>query len=365
MEEDLNSADLSNAPVPGRGRPGNTGHPLQIARLGTLRVALRFVLLLVVGMAPLACGVSYDGVDAITQVARLPTENLAADCVYELILAKPAEASEPPIVQSGVFVVYQRGDSSVIFGDPTIRQLLQTMHFSLILANQCNAKTYADFQSDPYLGPGRQLFQALIQFAGQTGHPELATANVVLYGFSAGAVLAAEMATYAPSRTLGVISYAAGSAHQDFSLFTPSAAALDVPSIFLANSEDESSGTTRSLDYFVSGRQSGAVWAYAVQNGLGHCCNASTEPIILAWLPTVVQLRGGGLGQPLAVNSSGGVEGFFVCSPDGTTDAQHDKDCSFTSATIGSSAHASGQSVWLPGAQAAQAWLAWVTQSQQ
>ena len=337
---------------------------MQRNRVATLPAAPRLVLLLVLSIVPLSCGVSYDGVDAVTEVVRLPTENLAADCAYEIILAKPADISAPPIVQNGVFVVYQRGDSSVIFGDPTIRQLLQTMHFSLILANQCNAATYDDLQSNPYSGPGRQLFQALTQFAGQTGHRELASANVVLYGFSAAGVLAAEMASYAPSRTLGVIAYAAGSAHQDFSSFTPSAAALSVPSLFLANSQDENAGTTRSLDYFVSGRKQGAIWAYGVQEDVGHCCNASTEPMIIAWLPAIIQLRYGGAGKPISVNSGAGVEGFFVCSPDNTIDAQNDQDCSFTSATIGASTHTGAQSVWLPGNQAAQAWLAWVAPSQ-
>ena len=342
----------------------NGSRRLQNTGLGILPAALRFVCLFALSMVPLACGVSYDGVDAITQVARLPTENLAGDCVYELILAKPAQTSEPPIVQGGVFVVYQRGDSAVIFGDPTIRQLLQAMHFSLILANQCNAATYSDFQSDPYMGPGRELFQALIQFANQTGHPELANANVVLYGFSAAGVLAAEMATYAPSRTLGVISYAAGSAHQDFPSFTPSTAALGVPSLFLASSQDENAGTTRSLDYFNNGRQLGAVWAYGVQEGVGHCCNASTEPMIISWLPAIIELRGGGSGKLIPVGSNTGLEGFFVCSPDGTIDAQHDEDCSFTSATIDPSRYTFGESVWLPRDQAAEAWLTWVTQSQ-
>jgi hypothetical protein len=361
MEEDLNLA-VAALSHNGFGTSADTSRNL---RLATLPAALRFVLLLAVSMVPLSCGVSYDGVDAITQVVRLPAENLAGDCIYELILAKPGEPSEQPFVQNGVFVVYQRGDSSVIFGDPAIRQLLQTMHFSLILANQCNAASYDDLQSNPYLGPGRQLYQALAQFANQTGHPELRSANVVLYGFSAAGVLAAEMATYAPSRTLGVISYAAGSAHQDFGSFTASRPAMGVPSLFLANSQDENAGTTRSLDYFVSGRQLGAVWAYGVQDGVGHCCNATTEPMILAWLPAIMQLRDGGSGNPLPVASSSGVEGSFVCSPDGTIDAQQDEDCRFTSATIGLNAPAASQSVWLPGEQAGQAWLAWVAQSQQ
>jgi hypothetical protein len=366
MEEDLNLAgDISWAPLLSHNGSGITAGPLRNLPRGTLPAAIRFLLLLALSMVPLSCGVSYYGVDAITQVERLPTENLAGNCVYELVLAKPAELSEQPFVQNGAFIVYQRGDSSVIFGDPTIRQLLQTMHFSLILANQCNAASYDDLQSNPYMGPGRQLFQALIQFAGQTGHPELRSANVVLYGFSAAGVLAAEMATYAPSRILGVISYAAGSAHQDFASFTPSGAAMGVPSLFLANSQDENAGTTRSLDYFVSGRQLGAVWAYGVQDGVGHCCNATTEPMILAWLPAIMQLRDGGAGNSLPVSSSSGVEGLFVCSPDGTIDAQYDEDCRITSATIGLKAPAAAQSVWLPGDQAGQAWLAWVAQSQQ
>ena len=326
--------------------------------------SLGMLLLLCLTVTLVGCGVSFNGVDSVTEVQRLPSENLTRFCDYELILAKPTGGSQSSLVQNGVFVVYQRGDSSVVFGDPAIRQLLQTMQFSLVLADQCDAATYDDFQSDPFSGPGRELFQALNQFAGQTGHPELATANVVLYGFSAGGVLAAEMATYKPSRILGVISYAAGSAYQDFASFIPSSAALGVPSLFLANSEDEQSGTTRNLDYFVSGRKLGAIWGYAVQEGVGHCCNITTVPMILGWLPSILELRGGGHASPLPVSNSSGVEGFFVCTPDGTIDAQKDEDCSIDLAAIGAAPEAAAQSVWLPGTQAANAWLAWIAPSQ-
>ncbi len=329
------------------------------ASLYRIRVFLSCLLLIPVFSLLVSCGVSYTGVDAVTQVTPARGENLGKPCVYELILAKPLAPPATSQTQQGVFVVFDRGDSAALFTDPSIRQMLQTLHFGFILAHECDAASYSDLQSNAFAGPGRALFQALAQFGVQTGHAELAHSNLAAYGFSASAVLAADLANYAPSRVLGVIAYAAGSAHTDISSLSATNGALGVPSLFLANSKDENSGTERSLEYFEQGRQQGALWSYAVQDGVGHCCNKSTIPMVLAWLPGVVALRG--VGPTLQnVAPASGVEGYFICSPDDTTDAQKDKNCLFTLATLTQSATATESSVWLPGSQAAQAWLAWV-----
>lgn len=314
--------------------------------------------LLLLSLSLCACGVNIP-FDATTAVVPLPQEDLTGLCEYGIVLAKSAGR---PVTQKGVFVIYQRGDSSVLLEDPQVRAMAANLGFAIIFANQCNAASYGDIQSNPFKGPGRALLQALVQFAQETGHAELSSANLALYGFSAAGVLAAEMASYAPSRIIGLIAYAPGSAYQDISAYQPVVQAYQVPSLFLANGDDVDSGTQRSLTYFVNGRDQGALWAYAVQPGVGHCCNITTRPMILSWLPAVVSARGGP-GTLRSLAEASGISASFVCTPDGPTDAQGDKDCSFTAATITGSALPSGQSAWLPDRAAAQAWLSWVNSS--
>lgn len=296
------------------------------------------------------CGGFQAEIDATTSVATLSGEDLSGPCVYDLYLPIKTEP------QKGVFVVYQRGDSAVVFNSLQVREMAAQIDFAMVFAHQCNAASYGDIQSDPAKGPGRALFTALNQFASATRHPELATANVILDGFSAAGVLAAEMSSFAPDRTMGVIAYAAGSAHYDIQTFAPAAAALKVPSLFLDNAQDTASGTYRSLVYFTNGRLAGARWGFGVQNGVGHCCNATTIPMILPWISAVANPA------TAEVPLSSGLASF-VCSPDGVIDAQNDQDCSITSASLGSSTTQGETTAWLPGTAALKEWLAWVQNS--
>ena len=303
---------------------------------------------LLLSLMAAGCGSTHTRIDSTTEVSVLPKEDLSGPCVFQLTLAEQVS------IQRGVIVIYERGDSVQVFGSPELRQMAQQLQFSIVFAQECDAKSYRDLQSDPTKGPGRVLFQALSQFASATGHSELSNAGVILYGFSAGGVLAAEMASYAPDRVLGVVGYASGSAHQDVSAFRAVPAALAIPSLFLANALDVQAGTTRSHDYFTKGRARGAVWAYGVQQGEGHCCTRTTLPVVVPWMAAVI-----------AAESHSASQGWFICSPNGVKDAQKKQDCSVTSAGLGVVAAAGGESVWLPDAASSQKWLTWVTNTAQ
>ena len=58
---------------------------------------------------------------------------------------------------------------------------------------------------DPSKGIGRALFSALAQFADMSQHPELASAKLILLGFSGTGSLVGRFAAYAPDRVLAII----------------------------------------------------------------------------------------------------------------------------------------------------------------
>jgi dienelactone hydrolase len=311
---------------------------------------LPLLLLLLAG-----CGVS--GAPVTVSIPALSSEDLSGPCRFEVSMAHASH------VQMGVVVLYERGDTDLLYNDAQFRRAIASLDYSIVWAYQCDAKSTGDLQADATKGPARMLFTALEELATQTAHPELSTNSVILYGFSAAGVLSATMAAAHPSRLVGVIEYAAGSASVDLEDVPIPASVVQIPTLILANALDRSSGTTRSLNYFERGRASGASWAFAVQNATRHCCNLSTRNIILPWIEEIATTHN--LPETGTLNT-------FVCTPNGVIDAQGDVNCDITAASLGEAAEQKPQSHevrgtqsgWLPDQRSNQAWLAWVTSLQ-
>lgn len=299
----------------------------------------------------LGCGTV--GSPLSTSISPLASEDLAGPCTFDLLFGPLGGA------QRGVLVLYERGDTDKLYQDSTLRKTAQELGLSIIWAHECDAKSFSDFQADASKGPARMLFAALSRFADITGHPELNTVGIILYGFSAAGVLTSTMANVHPERLLGVIQYASGSAHLNLDDVTVSAAAAAVPRLVLTNANDAAAGTSRSYRYFLRGQTTQAPWAYAVQNGIGHCCTLSTRDVILPWIQTIMATRS----TTAKVGASSGVLSYFVCTPDGVQDAQGETDSNFVSAGLDPRLNGAraGNTGWLPDLAAAQAWLTWVT----
>ncbi len=303
----------------------------------------------------LGCGLSLNGLSASTEVAPLAGEDLVGPCFYDLRMFSP----KLPV--RGTLVIFDRGDSIDLFNDMDMQEMAEQNRLAMVFAHECNAASYGDIQDDGAKGPARALFAALTQFGQKSGHPELGTSNVILYGFSAAAVLSATTTHLMPDRVIGSIEYAMGSAFLDVTTLSIPAQALRVPTLVISNGKDESAGTQRNLDYFEKGRSAGAIWAYGVQKDAGHCCNLSTRRLIIPWIEGILQLRTpavttGGAALP----QNAGAVGSFVCSPDGTVDALGDEDCKFSYAALVTPS-AARQTAWFPDQRTANAWVRWVT----
>ncbi len=311
-------------------------------------------LLILCALTVSGCGSGYAALTSTT-VAPLATEDMVYPCQFDLTLSSSTE------VQQGVLVMYARADTDTLYNDPAFRDVVKTLHYSILWAHECNAKSFTDLQANADQGPARMLFTALAQLSDLTGHTELASARVVLYGFSAAGVLTASMVNVHPDRVLGAIQYAAGSTYVNLDSIPASAAAVAIPRLILANAADPDSGTSRSYRYFQRGRAQGAPWAYAVQNATGHCCNLSTRSLVVPWLQWVA-----GAGSVTKATAPGGVSSgvlsWFTCSPNGVKDFQGETDCGISAAKLGpTAAPGSVDNGWLPDQTTAEAWLAWVT----
>jgi hypothetical protein len=244
-----------------------------------------------IGFAILPCAessVAAQGAVFQSSVTPLPDEDLASNCRYELTLTDRERTIR------GVWVIFDRGrDILRIYADPEVRAFAQRHDLALLLPFHCRAKsgTDGDLNMDPAKGIGRALLAALGQFAELSGHRELASAKLILLGFSGTGSLVGRFAAYAPDRVLAVVATHPG--HNPLGLetidLTPKAAAI--PQFILAGSTDRITGTARPYAYFRKYFDRGAPWTFVVQNKTPHCCVINAKALVLMWLDAVVVQR--------------------------------------------------------------------------
>lgn len=291
-----------------------------------------------------------------TSVSPQTGEDLASDCSYELYLPDKMHST------TGVWVIFERADSLGLWQTPDLQALARDLRLALVYAHQCNAASYSDIQSDGRKGPARALKSALTQFASISGHPEIETANLGLFGFSAAGVLSLTTAEALPFRVFTVVAYASGSAPLELRQLTPSTALQSIPVLILGNSNDNMSGTYMSQQYFLKARSNNAPWSFAIQPGITHCCTSSTIPVLFSWMRAITPLRLDSAGKIVSLDSGTGFLGSYVCTNNGVRDANGYPDCTFTAAQAPSTGRIvtpTGMS-WLPSAEFGKAWLSWV-----
>jgi hypothetical protein len=193
---------------------------------------------------------------------------------------------------NGVWVIFERSFGTLeYYRDADVRAFASQRGVALLFPFHCRSKSEpgGDINVDPRRGLGRTLFTALAQLADRSGHPELASAKLILLGFSGTGSLVARMTEYAPDRVIASIPTHAG--HFDpvgMDTITLSRKAAAIPQLILVGSADAVSGTQRPYDYFRRHFDKGAPWTFVVQNRVPHCCIMNAKALILEWLDAVV-----------------------------------------------------------------------------
>src|SRR5258708_15242849 len=114
---------------------------------------------------------------------------------------------------------------------------------------------------DPSRGVWRVLFTALDQFASITGHAELATAGLIVMGWSGAGSLTARLPGYRPGRILASIDYAPGQyIPLGMDTIHLSDDAMRSPQLIIANGADKVCGTMQPYEFFRRHWGRGALW---------------------------------------------------------------------------------------------------------
>lgn len=131
------------------------------------------------------------------------------------------------------------------------------------------------------------LLGALDAFAVSSGHPELAQAPLLIQGLSGGGPEAYGLALQRPERTIG------------FTLHIPrtpstaqSEATRRVPAYVLLAELDQVVRNDSTLLYFEANRAEGALWALAIEPGVGHEPSSDAAlSLNFEWMDTILGLR--------------------------------------------------------------------------
>jgi dienelactone hydrolase len=227
-----------------------------------------------------------DGAVFQTSVAPRPDEDLAAPCRYELTLTNSSRSVQ------GVWVIFERSrDMLRYYQDTEVRAFVRRHDLALLFPFHCPSKfeTGGDINADPSKGIGRALLSALTQLAGSSGHSELASAKLILLGFSGTGSLVGRLAEFASDRVLAVIPTNPGHFEPlGVDTITLSPKAASIPQLILTGSADAVSGTQRPYAYFRRYFDQGAPWTFVVQNKAPHCCIMNAKALILRWLDAVL-----------------------------------------------------------------------------
>ena len=175
----------------------------------------------------------------------------------------------------------------------------------------------------------------------ESGHPEIGTAPLVLWGHSAGGGVAGLLAGAKPDRTLAFIRYQSGPISGDLSVVGK------IPSLLVAGGKDTTARPAVAENLWKQGRAAGAPWTFAVVANAEHGEPAFLEPaydLMTKWVAGVVSQR----------------------LPSGATTLQPVGDRSawfgnIATGVIGDAVSFAGpvpESNWLPDEQTARAWRA-------
>lgn len=287
-------------------------------------------------MVALSASVDVRPLEFKTTVKPFPDENLAGPCAFELSIPGPIKHVR------AVWITYDRGfDITRYYSDAEVRAFAQKHSIALMLARQCPATLpptgeQGEMDMDMSRGVARSIFTALNHFSRQSHHAEIASAKLIVMGFSGIGAMFGHFVRYAPDRVLAAILANPGQTEpygmKDMNL---DPAALAVPQFIITGGIDDRGGTERPWDYFSRHRSRGAPWVFLVQNGISHCCVINAKALILEWLDEIAKLRQPASNATLrAISVTKGWNGFIRPCENGKRDTWGGPDWNVCDASI-------------------------------
>lgn len=175
-----------------------------------------------------------------------------------------------------VLVPGSNGDGRAQVEDSTWRSFATRLDLALVgvrYTDKPHEQGFIEHYVNVSQGSGQALLDALTAFAGQSRHPELAGAPLLLWGMSAGGQFNYEFVNWKPER---VVAFVVNKGGIYYTALT-SRAARSVPGILFTGGKDLESRVATITGLFALNRRGGALWALAEEPGAGHIVGRSRD----------------------------------------------------------------------------------------
>jgi len=206
--------------------------------------------------------------------------------------------------------------------NPLWQSLAEEQHLALValyLTDKIHDDMFIEFYIDVSKGSGDAFLTALDQLGKLSGHPELSTLPLLLWGMSAGGEFNYELALWRPDRVAGFVVNKGGIYYSALA----SSEARNVPGLFFVGTEDLAFRNDIIRGMFSVNRRAHARWALFEQDGIAHEV-AGSDLIAAEFFRQVIQARVADDGSLRMLEIA---DGFFCdpvsidCVPAATADA--------------------------------------------
>lgn len=212
-----------------------------------------------------------------------------------------------------VLVPGSNGDGRDQVEIPLWRELAEKENLALVglyMTDKPHDDMFIEHYVDVANGSGEAFLNALGQLGRMSGHPEIDTAPLLLWGMSAGGEFNYEFALWRPERVAGFVVNKGGIYYSALA----SREARNVPGLFFIGDEDLAFRNDIIRGVFSINRRAGALWALVEQPGVAHAVAGSDEFAAL-YYRQVLNLRLGDRLNSSALRTLSLSDGF-LCDPE-------------------------------------------------
>ena len=174
-----------------------------------------------------------------------------------------------PVRALVILVPGSNGDGRGQVDDPFWQTFAAKRHLALVgcrFTDKTHDQMFIEHYVDVSKGSGQALLDALTALGTKSGHAELASAPVLLWGMSAGGEFNYEFTAWKPER---VVAFVVNKGNVYYTALAPMAARR-VPGILFTGENDLAFRVDAINGLFAINRRAGALWAYAQEPGVGH-----------------------------------------------------------------------------------------------
>ncbi len=203
-----------------------------------------------------------------------------------------------PLQAALVLVPGSNGDGRPMADEPFWQEFAARQRLAIVacrFTDKPHDQSFIEEYVNVSRGSGQALLDALSAFASKSGHAELASAPLLLWGMSAGGQFDYEFVAWKPER---VVAFVVNKGGIYYTALAPKAA-REVPGLLFIGEKDLDSRITMISGLAALNRRGGALWALTEEPGVGHAVARSRELGAMLFAEVLPRRVAGGALKPI------------------------------------------------------------------